>query len=509
MSDQSANNKRIAKNTLLLYFRMFITMTVTLYTSRVIINALGIEDYGIFNVVSGVVSMMGILNGAMSVSTQRYLTFELGKNNTERLKQVFSMCFNIYMILVIIIIILAETIGLWFLNNELIIPENRINAANWIYQFAILSCICSLITNPFNACIISHEKMNIYAYVSILDVVLKLSAAYIILIIESDKLIIYGFIIFLIHLIMTSIYYVYCVNKFTECRYSFYWEKPLFKELVSYSGWNLFGSAAGLVKGQGLNILLNMFFNPAVNASRGIAFQISNAINLFFTNFYTAVRPQITKYYAQGDLDNMFKLVFHSSKQSYYLILIISLPIIIEAPFIIDLWLGQTPEYVVIFTQLIIAITAIDAMANPLMTTAHATGNIKLYQSVVGTMIILNIPISYLFLKQGFSPVIVFDISIVISIICLFTRLWIVKRLVNFPVKDYIKNVLLVAIVVTLISIIIPIALHCYLKHSFISTIIVCVSSIVSTLLSIYLIGLKDNEIKFFKTLVMKKIHKI
>ncbi len=506
MTKTSSNNKRIAKNTLLLYFRMFFIMAVTLYTSRVILQALGVEDYGIYNVVGGVVAMMGVLNGAMSVSTQRYLTFELGRGDIIRLKQTFSLCLTIFFLLSVIVVVLGETIGVWFLNTQLIIPHGRIFAANWIYQFSIFSCVSSLITMPFNASIIAHERMNIYAYVGIFEVVLKLLIVYLLLLIPTDRLVTYGFLFMLSQFIITSTYIVYCWKKFSETRYTWYWDKPLFKELVSYSGWNLFGALSGLVKGQGLNILLNMFFNPAVNAARGIAYQINAAITQFFTNFYTAVRPQITKYYAQGNMVEMQKLIFRSSKMSFYLIMLISLPIIIETPFIVNLWLGQLPEYVVPFTRLIIAISAIDSMATPLMTAAHATGNIKLYQSSVGTMTILNIPISYAFLKFGYSPLIVFYISLIIAVACLFMRLWIVRILMDFPIKDYIVKVFGTCVIVCLLSLILPMMMYVLLKENFISVMIVCVVSFFASLTNIYIYGMDLKEKQFVKGIIRKKI---
>lgn len=506
MSDQSSNNKRIAKNTLLLYFRMFFIMAVTLYTSRVVLSALGVEDYGIYNVVGGIVAMMGVLNGAMSVSTQRYLTFELGRGDMVRLKQTFSLCLTIFFLLSFIVVALAETIGLWFLNTQLVIPPERMSAANWIYQFSILSCISSLITMPYNAAIIAHERMNVYAYVGIIEVVLKLLIVYLLLILPADRLISYGFLFMLSHFIVAAIYIAYCWRKFVETRYTWYWEKTLFKELVSYSGWNLFGSLSGLVKGQGLNILLNMFFNPAVNAARGIAFQINAAITQFFSNFYTAVRPQITKYYAQDNMVEMQKLIFRSSKLSFYLIMLISLPIIIEAPYIVNLWLGQLPKYVVPFTRLIIAISAVDCMATPLMTAAHATGNIKLYQSSVGTMTILNVPISYVFLKLGYSPLIVFYISLVIAVICLFMRLWIVRQLMEFPVMEYIVKVFGTCLTVCSMSLILPLAAHLTLEESLISVIMVCLVSLLSSMVSVYFIGMDNKEKQFVWDIINKKI---
>lgn len=481
-------------------------MAVTLFTSRVILATLGVEDYGIYNVVGGVVAMMGVLNGAMSVSTQRYLTFELGRGDTVRLKQTFSLCLMIFFLLSVIVVVLAETVGLWFLNTQLVIPQERMEAANWIYQFSILSCVSSLIMMPFNAAIIAHERMNIYAYIGIFEVLLKLLIVYLLLIIPADRLVVYGFLFMLSHFIITGIYIGYCWKNYAETRYTWYWEKPLFKELISYSGWNLFGAVSGIMKGQGLNILLNMFFNPAVNAARGIAYQINAAITQFFTNFYTAVRPQITKYYAQGNLADMHKLVFRSSKMAFYLIMLISLPIIIEAHFIVNLWLGQLPEYVVPFTRLIIAISTIDSMASPLMTAAHATGNIKLYQSSVGTMTILNIPISYVFLKFGFSPLTVFYISLVIAIICLFMRLWIVRRLMDFPVREYVIDVFGTCMLVCLLSVILPMVAHLYLNENFISVITVCCLSVLSSGVCIYFFGMDKKEKAFVIEIISKKL---
>jgi len=506
MTDSSANNKRIAKNILVLYVRMFIMMAISLYTSRVVLKILGVEDFGIYNVVGGIVSMMGVINGAMSVSTTRYLTFELGKGDMVRLKQTFRMCVNIYGLLALILLILSETVGLWFLNTQLVIPDDRMVAANCVFQFSILSTIFSLLTNPYNAVIISREKMNIYAYISLADAILKLAIVYLLLVVPLDRLIVYGFMLMFLHVLNTSIYFFYCNKKYQESRYAFYWETSLFKQLLSYTGWNLFGSASSLVKGQGLNILLNMFFNPSVNAARGIAYQVNTTVSHFFTNFYTAVRPQITKYYAQQDLDNMFKLVFRSSKMAFFLILLISLPLIIEAPYVIQLWLGQLPEYVVPFMRLILVITAVDAMANPLMTTAHATGKIALYQSIVGTMTILNIPISYLFLHYGSGPVIVFEVSLIIAIVNIILRLWIVKRLVGFPVLAYIKKVFFNCLSVTIISAMLPILAYRFVTDGIIGVLIVCSLAILSTLATAYYIGLEKSERSFVSEFIAKKL---
>lgn len=508
MQDTSSNNKRIAKNTLVLYLRMFFMMAISLYTSRLVLKALGVEDFGIYNVVGGVVSMMGVINGAMSVSTTRYLTFELGKGDYVRLKQTFSMCFTIYIMLAVLLFVLSETIGLWLLNTQLVIPADRITAANWVFQFTIISTIFSILTNPYNAVIISHEKMGVFAYISIIDALLKLAIVFLLFIIPVDKLQIYGFMMLSIHVVNFGLYWCYCHIKFHESRYKFYWEKGLFTNLLSYTGWNLFGALSGVAKGQGLNILLNMFFNPAVNAARGIAYQVNATVSQFFTNFYTAVRPQITKYYAQNDLDNMFKLVFRSSKLSFYLILLISLPLIIEAPTVIQLWLGQLPEYVVSFMRLIIVITAVDAMATPLMTTAHATGKIALYQSLVGTMTMLNIPISYVFLSLGWGPIVVFEISLLIAVINLFLRLWIVKRLVDFPVWNYIKQVFINCILVTMVASVLPLSFYHFSEDGFIRFVIVCLLSVICTVTAVYYVGLLPGERSFVVKTIKAKLHR-
>ena len=506
---QTSNNKRIAKNTLLLYIRMFFIMAVSLYTSRVVLQVLGVEDFGIYNVVGGIIAMLGILNGSMSVSTQRYLTFELGRGDMTKLKQTFSVCLSIFVIIALITVLLAESVGIWFLNTQLTIPDNRIVAANWVFQFTIISSVFNLLVTPYNASIIAHEKMDVYAYLSILDVVLKLAIVYVLTIFNMDKLVLYGFLLMLLFVLDTLIYMIYCYKHYSETKYQFYWDKALFKQIGAYSFWNLFGSLAALAKGQGLNILLNIFFTPTVNAARGIAYQVNGVVSQFFMNFFTAVRPQITKYYAQNDLSNMFSLIFRSSKFAYYLILLISLPIYIEAPFIINLWLGQLPEYTVEFVRLVIVVTAIDSTSNPMMTTAHATGRIKLYQSLVGILIILNIPISYVVLKLGGTPISVFVISIMLSTIAFFVRIWIVKRLItSFPVKDYLVKVCGTIMAVTIAAAVVPCVYHLYFELDLVTSILNCLLCLLFTVLAVYFVGMNKGERSFIVNAIKNKIHK-
>lgn len=502
------NNKRIAKNTLILYVRMFFVMLVSLYTSRIVLDTLGVSDFGIYNVVGGVVIMMNVINGAMSVSTQRYLTYDIGKNDKVQFQKTFSICMSIFFVLSLLILIVGETVGLWFVNTCLVIPEDRLIAANWVYQFALFSCVCSLLTNPYNATIVSHERMKIYAYIGIVDVLLKFVIVFLLLAIPYDRLITYGALTFVSTFAVLGIYYVYCRRNFTESHYILYWDKALFKRLLAYSGWNLFGSLSGVAKGQGLNVLMNIFFGPSVNASRGIAYQVNGVIHSFFTNFYTAVRPQITKYYAQGDLTNMHKLVCNSSKLSFFLILIVSLPLVIETPFVINLWLGKMPDYVVPFLRLIVMITAIDSMSTPLMTAIHATGNNKVYQLTVGIIMIMTLPISYIFLRMGFSPISVFIVSLVLSLISLFVRLFIASKQIQLPFKNYAIQVVLRSFVVAGIASVLPVILRQFICEVWGSAVLIIIISIISCLLSIYYVGLMFEERQIVIQMVKKRFNK-
>ena len=419
MSVTNENTKLIAKNTMLLYFRMFLTLGVSLYTSRVVLNTLGVEDFGIYNVVGGVVMMFSFLNSSMASATQRFLSFELGKNDLIQLKKVFSMSVNIHVIIALAIFILAETIGLWFLNTKLVIPAERLYAANWVYQFSILSFMVTILSVPYNAIIIANERMKVYAYVSIIEVILKLIILYILVWFGFDKLKLYAILVFFVSAIIWLIYKTYCNSNFSESKYQYYWDKPLFSTLMNYAGWNLFGNLAVVTMVQGINIMLNLFFGPIVNAARGIAYQVNGAVNSFVINFQMAMNPQIVKSYASGDLKYMHKIIFQGAKYSFFLLFILSLPILLETELILKIWLKNVPEHTIIFTRLAIINVLIDSISGPLMTAAQATGNIKKYQAIVGGLLLLILPISYLFLIMGYPPEITLYISISISIIAL------------------------------------------------------------------------------------------
>ena len=505
MANTTQNNKRIAKNAILLYIRMFIMMLVSLYTSRIILNVLGVEDFGIYNIIGGVVGMMGVFNTSMSVATSRFITYELGRGDEVELKQIFSIAINIYVLYAVIFIIVAEFIGLWLINTQLTIPDNKINAAHWLFQFSIFSVVAMLLYTPYNAIIIAHEKMDVYAYISLIEAFLKLVIAFLIQLLDENRLIYYGFFIMLSSLFVSLSYAIYCIKHYKETKYKFYWDNNKFKQIISFSGWNMFGSIATMGKGQGLNVLLNIFFNPSVNAARGIAYQVNNAATQFFNSFYTAVQPQIVKYYVQNELNNMLNLVFRSSRMLFFLMLIISLPILIETPFIIQTWLGQTPEYVIPFTRLIIIITIIDSMSNPLMTTIQATGKIKKYQITMSCTILMVLPISYIFLRIGYPAVTVFYVSLFISILCYFLRLLLIQGLVKFPIRVYMQNVIFKCLLCGIIAISIPTIILNLMNCSLIRFLLSSSVCFISSTVTIWFIGMTKEERKKFKQFAKKK----
>ena len=436
MSTPTSNNKRIAKNTLLLYFRQILIILVSLYTVRVVLNVLGAEDYGIYNVTAGVVTMFGFLSSAMATASQRYFAFDLGKQDYEHLETTFSVTLQIYVLLAVVVVVLAETIGLWFVMNKLVIPPERMTAAICIYQAAVVSFILTLITTPYMASIIAHENMNIYAYVSIVEAVLKLAIVFLLQVLSFDKLILYGFLLMTVSFINTTIYKVYCKRHYNECRFRYVKDKALFKELVSYSGWNLFGAGVGVAKNQLVNIIVNLFCGPVINAARGVAMQICYTINSFASNFSTALNPNIIKLYAAGEKEKYLDFTFRGMRMVFLLLLFLACPIICETADIMELWLKNPPEYSVLFAQLALIDVIICSISYTLGTAIQATGRIKNYQIVVGTVLLLNFPLSYVALEIGFSPEWTFYIAIIISIISLIMRLLFMRSIIGFSLAD-------------------------------------------------------------------------
>lgn len=503
------NSKRIAKNTILLYFRMFLTMGVSLYTSRIVLNTLGVEDFGIYNVVGGVVMMFSFLNSSMSSATQRFLSFELGKKDYAQLKKVFSMSINIHAIIAIAIFILAETIGLWFLNAKLVIPVERLETANWVYQFSILSFMLTVMNVPYNATIIAHERMSVYAYVSIVEVILRLIIVFALVWVGFDKLKMFAVLVFGVSAIVWILYKIYCKRNFTETTYKFFWEKSLYKTLMNYAGWNLFGNVAVVTFNQGINIMLNIFFGPAINAARGIAYQVNSAISGFVGNFQMSMNPQIVKSFAADDHKYMQQLIFQGSKYSFFLLFFLSLPILLQTETILRWWLKIVPEYTVLFCQLALVDALINCISGPLMTAAQATGKIKKYQALVGGILLFNLPLSYLLLKLGHPPQVTLLVTISLSVTALFARLAILKTLMNFSASDFLKQVVFKVLLVAALSVIIPIVTMHLSENEISRFLISSILSVFSVLLIIYAIGLKNQEREFIKFKVAHVIKKI
>lgn len=511
-TETSNNNKRIAKNTLLLYFRMLLTMVVSLYTSRVVLDALGVEDYGIYNVVGGVVAMFSMLSGSLSAAISRFITFELGTGNREKLARVFSSSVTIQLGLCAIVLLLAETVGLWFLNNKMVIPESRIYATNWVYQLSLLTFVINLISIPYNATIIAHERMSAFAYISIFEAVSKLIVAFCIVISPIDRLILYAIMLATIAIIIRLIYGVYCKKLFEECTYHFIYDHDLLKQMFGFAGWNFIGAASCVLREQGGNIVINLFCGPAVNAAKGIASQVNAAIQSFVTNFMTALNPQITKSYASGNRQYMMTLLFQGARLSYYILLLLSLPVIVNTNYILQLWLAKVPEHTVFFVQLVLIFGMCESISSPLITAMLATGKIRNYQLVVGGCQMMNFPVSYILLRLGAIPETVLIVAIAISQLCLITRLYMLRGLIGLKAQDFIKKVYINVIVVTILSAIIPFVLASTLEDNIWSFIVLCVVTVSSTLLVELYVGCTSKEREFVvskvKTIIRKKYDK-
>lgn len=510
---QANNNSRIAKNTLLLYFRMLFLMLVSLYTSRINLNALGIVDFGIYGVVGGVVSMFYIISNALIGSINRFLSFEIGTGNQDRLNKIFSTAKGLQYCIIAIIIIVAETIGLWFLNTKMVIPTDRLVAANWVYQFSLISFCMDLLVIPYTASIVAHEKMSAFAYISILTAIGKLIVAWTIMVSPIDRLIWFGALILFNSTIIRSIYVFYCKRNFKECRSKFQFSKSVWKEMVGFAGWNFIGTIAAILRDQGGNILINIFAGPAVNAARGIANQVNSAVSGFADNFQTALKPQIIKSYATSNFDYLYKLIFQGARFSYYVLLILTLPILCNTHYIIQLWLGYVPESTVLFVQLILILTLSESLAGPLITAMLATGNIRNFQIIVGGLNLLNIPLSYLTLKLGAIPETVVVVSIFISVCCEIVRVILLRNMINLPTIFFFKNVYLNVIVVSIIACILPVYLHKNMIENLESFIIVSIVSVSSAIISILYVGCNKVERRFLYEKVSyflksKKYHK-
>ena len=499
MSGNIEDNKRIAKNSILLYIRMIFTLVISLYMSRVVLEVLGVEDYGIYNVVGGIVGIISFISNSLAASTQRFITYELGLGDNSRLHRIFSTSIVIHLIIALVLFLITEPLGLWLLNCKMNIPYERASTAFWVFQCSVGSMLVMILSIPYNAVIIAHEKMSAFAYISILDVSLKLLSVFLLKLFNCDLLLLYAIFLLVVQIIIRLIYGLYCSSHFDECKPSIKFDASQIKEMLSFSTWALFGNMAVAGYTHGINILLNIFFTPIVNAARGIAVQIQSAISLLVTNFQLSVNPQITKSYATSDFDRLHTLVFASSKFSFYLALFAIIPLYFNLEFLLNVWLHEVPQYTVSFIGLLCFIQLIDTLANPITAAVSATGIIRNYQVVVGIVQLLILPISYVFLYYGFPPQIVYVVHLCIAIVAQISRVHFVAKLLNMSYIGYFKNVILRIVPVFIITWIVVYyskSINCgRLLFFILSTII----TFVTLVISIYFVGLSYSERNFVK----------
>lgn len=469
-------------------------MGATLYTSRVVLNVLGAEDYGLYNVVGGLVTMFTFLNGSLGSATSRYITLELGRKDYERVNRVFNVALLIHIILAVLIIILAETIGLWFFYEKMTIPEERMSAAFWVYQISILTCFFSLTQVPYNAMIIANENMRIYAWVGIVESVFKLAIAFILPFAPFDTLVYYALLLCVVQISIMLFYRIYCGRNFKESKILRYKDKTLYKEMFSYAGSDLIGNLSVLAQGQGLNILLNMFFGPVVNAARGIAYQVQGAVTQFSNNFMTAVRPQIIKSYAEGDINGMMRLVKDSSCFSFYLMWLICLPIFLETNYILSLWLGEYPEHSVSFLRLVLILCLIQTLKTPRTTVFHATGHIQRINIVVGSILCGVLPVAYLLLKFGCEPESVFMAANVTMVVSEFVSALILKRYIDYSASKYLMEVHGRCILVACLSILMPVMIYDkWLEPTFGRLVLTVFITSISIITVVFAVGIRSG----------------
>ena len=505
----SSNNKRIAKNTLFLYVRLLFTVAVGLFTSRIILKTLGIDDYGINNVVAGVVSMFSLFTNSLGAAISRFFTYSLGMEEKGRLSAIFSTSINIMIAISIVIAMLMEIVGVWFINTYLNIPSERMVAANWVFQFSIISFCIGLLSTPYNAAVIAHERMTVYAYMSIIEVILRLVIVYLLYISPLDKLITYSFLSVIVSIIVRIVYGVYCSRKFEECHYHYVWDKSLLKEMTGFAGWNFLGSASVLFNNQGVNTITNIYFNVATNAARGVTGQVDTIIKQFATNFTVAINPQITKSYASGNLDYMYSLISRSSKFSFFLLLLFSLPLMFEAETILKIWLGEYPADTPVFLRLALVITMIDLMGNSPAIAAWATGKIKRYYIYVGTIVNLMFPLTWVAFAIGTPAYTPYIIGIFVYVLTLIVKLYVVKGLIGYSPRRYFDEVLIPVLITTSVAVILPFTINYITQRTLIDSCIVIIVALLSAATSIYIFGLTKSERKSINTIMLSKLNRM
>lgn len=507
LQDKSLNNKRLAKNTIILYIRTVFVLFISLYTSRVILDVLGINDYGIYNLIGGFVSMFAVVSQTMVSSSQRFLTFELGKTNNNHCQEVFSTSLIVHIGLSIVVLLLFETIGLWFLNNKLNIDSTRNTAANYIYQFSVVTFVLQLIRSPYEATVIAHERMSVFAYLNITEAILKLLILYLISLCSIDSLIQYGFYLMIISIISFSVYYIYCKYYFIETSFKIVRKKSYYTSIFKFAGYNFLGSISSILSNQGLSILLNIYFGVAVNAAKGIANQVHAAISKFVSDFTIALNPQITKAYASGDIDYTMSLVYKGSRYSFYLFMILGLPICIETPYILTLWLKQVPEYTIVFIRWTLATSIINTFANSVSTCAMATGDIKKLSIWLGSIRLLVLPLAYICFECNLPAHFAYVVTFASTFILVFIRLSIVCRQLHISSTIFIKQVILKCLFVGILSLAWDCLLHYFLFYNvnFIQLIIEFILMTIGTGFIIWILGIGKQERQSLLVLLKNK----
>lgn len=502
-------NSTIAKNTLLLYFRQFIILVIGLFTSRVVLNTLGVEDYGIYNVVGGVVAMFGFITNALGSATSRFITFAAGKEDTDERNKTFGTILTIYYGIAVLILLLGETVGLWFVHKYLVIPPERFTAALWVYHFSVIAAVLNVLYIPYQSLIIAYEKMTAFAYISVLDAVLKLVIVYLLVITSFDKLIIYAFLILLVQSIDRFIYIIYCKKRFIESKAKAVYVPQLFKEILVFSGWTLNGNLAVMCYTQGINILLNMFFGPVVNAARGIATQVQSITLQFVSGFQTAIYPQLTKSYAQGESQRFVDLLHVSCRYSYLLIYILALPFIIKSEYILTIWLKIVPDYTVPFLSLILIFSILRSITNPVNFAVQATGDIKKYQLIEGSMGLLILPIAYICLKVfNAGPISVFWVLVIMEFITVLVRIYIGVRKIKSSLWLYCVKVLKPLLLTTFVGSSIPVIVSILTDNGLLGFVYTVLSILIWTLPSIYFLGLSNEERSIIKGKIITIVKK-
>lgn len=500
------NNKRIAKNSFMLFVRMLFSMAVSLYTTRAILEILGVIDFGIYNVVGGVIVFFGFLNQTMSTTTSRFITTALGKNDTNILHRIFCMSMNFHIVIALLTLIIGETIGLWFVLNKLVIPVDRLQAALWLYHASVLSTCIGILNVPYNASIIAHENMGAFAYISILQVISKLIIVLILPYIPADRLIIFSILTISVSIIIQIIYWQYSYRKYNETHFNWLWDKSIWKEMSGFASWNITGDLAFMCNTQGLNILLNIFFGPVVNAARGVAVQVESVITQFIGNFQTAIAPQITKSYAANDIKQTIHLVLKASKFCFFLMMIIAIPAFLEIDYVLNLWLKNVPTHTIIFAKLTIIMLFSECLSRPLHLTIYATGSVKRYQIFQSSIYLIFLPLSYFLLRYFHSTAEqIMGILVLFKYIMFFIRLKLVNRLINLSIKEYVKAVLKPSLICFIVSLLFPLIVITLVSPSLFRVFLTCILSVSSSIIIICIFGLTHNEKEF----LYKKINRI